>query len=171
MGPRTLNILICSSNEVTMRQIARCLSDEAVYVRTTNRLVDRLCFSQQTWDFLLIDLDGLNSFLRSLLPTVSRKFPDLRRVGISTCGVTDTDTLAQGYNLELDAYLTEFPRPEHLIVLFPEIMAQYCCDAENLKDLNNAAAQPEEKPADVHQKTPSPAYNIDWRYGESPLAL
>jgi response regulator RpfG family c-di-GMP phosphodiesterase len=170
METRTLNILICSSNEITMRQMARQLNDKGVKVRTTNRLVDRLCFSEQTWDFLLIDLDGLNSFLRSLLSTVSRKFPNLRRIGISTSGVTDTDTLAQGYNLELDAYLTEFPCPEHLIVLFPEIMAQYFCDTETLTALNNATDHLDDKPIDIRPKTPPP-YNIEWRYGETPLAL
>ena len=176
MNTATLNILICSSDDSTMRRMARLLNDKGVRAKTTNRLIDRLCFTQQQWDLLLIDLDGLNSFLRSLLPAVSRKFPNVLRIGISTSGVTDTDILAQGYGLDLDAYLTELPRTEDLIVLFPQIAAKYLCDTEALRELKNSSMNSTEDHSLLLQddsigETRSSSFNLNLSYDESPLAL
>jgi DNA-binding response OmpR family regulator len=101
-------------------------------VKISTDLIDNLCFSQQEWDFLLIDLDGLNSFLRSVLPAVSRNFPNLPIIGLSTKTSEDIDPLQVGYGLELDDYLFEPPRPEELIVRFPQVAARYLCDTGSL---------------------------------------
>ena len=58
METRTLNILICGGNEAAMQKMAQMLDDEGVNVQTSNRPIDHLCFSQQKWDLLVIDLDG-----------------------------------------------------------------------------------------------------------------
>ena len=135
METRTLSILICGGNEATMQRMARTLNDEGVNVQTSNRPIDHLCFSRQKWDLLVIDLDGLNSFLRSLLPAVIRNFPNLPKIGISSNAATDNAAQARGYNLELDAYLSEMPQTEELIALIPEVAEEYQCDDDTLRDL------------------------------------
>jgi|GEM_PF-1244881 len=135
METRTLSILICSSNQETMQQMARMLDDEGVNVQTSNRPIDHLCFSQQKWDLLLVDLDGLNSFLRSLLPPIFRKFPNLPKIGISMGPTIEDNAQARGYNLELDAYLSEMPHPEELIALIPQVSEEYQCDEDTLREL------------------------------------
>lgn len=129
---KPLTVLICGGDAPALQRIAKILSDEGVTVETSTQLVDNLCFSQKNWDFLLIDLDGLTSFLRSLLPAVCRKFPNLPVIGISARSAADISSTALGYGLRLDEYLFEVPRPEDLIVRFPHIAAKYLCDTASL---------------------------------------
>ena len=98
---------------------------------TSTQPVDSLVSNEQDWDCLLVDLDGLNSFLRSLLPSMSNYFPNLPMVGISTKS-SPAETLDQGRGLKLDACLNRLPRPEDLIVSFPQVAAKYLCDTSPL---------------------------------------
>lgn len=125
---KPLSILICGGDDPALQRIAHMLTDEGVRVTTSTQVIDSLCFSRQEWDLLLIDLDGLSSFLRSLLPAVSRKFPNLPIVGLSTKPATDLREIGLGYGLALDDYLLDVPRPEDLIVRFPQLAAKYLCD-------------------------------------------
>lgn len=133
---RTLNILICGGDDPALKRMAKAFTDEGVTVATSTQVIDSLCFSHKEWDFLLVDLDGLSSFLRSLLPAVCRKFPNLPMVGISTKSAGDINTMGLGYGLELDDYLFDVPRIEDLVVRFPQIAAKY------LMDTNSIAADP-----------------------------
>ena len=78
-----------------------------------------------------MDLDGLNSFLRSLLPGLCRSFPNLPIIGISTRS-TAGDLLGLNSDLELDACLDKLPRPEDLIVSTPDVAAKYLYDTQPL---------------------------------------
>jgi DNA-binding response OmpR family regulator len=122
---RTLNIMICSNDELTEQQMAQRLTDEGVKVQTSNYLISGLYAAQQEWDFLLIDLDGLNSFLRNVVPVVRRRYPHLPIVGIWTKSADKMNGRGSDYGLDLDAYLSEIPRPEDLIVNFPEVATKY----------------------------------------------
>jgi hypothetical protein len=44
-----------------MQNLAQNLRGEEVKVQVSTHPIDNLCFSGQAWDFLLIDLDRLNS--------------------------------------------------------------------------------------------------------------
>ena len=125
---KSLSILVCGGDAPALRRIAQVLADEGVRVTTSTCIIDDLCFSGQEWDFLLVDLDGLTSFLRSLLPEICRKFPNLSIIGVSTKSGADIDSMALGYGLELDDYLFEIPRPEELIARFPHVAAKFLCD-------------------------------------------
>ena len=120
-----LNILVCSSDQPTEQKMIRELTDEGVKTCTSQQLVHGLYASKQQWDFLLIDLNGLNSFLRSALPIIRRKFPVLPVIGIWTKSSTEINGMSVDYSLVLDAYLSEVPRPEDLIVNFPHVAAKY----------------------------------------------
>lgn len=122
----SLNILICGGDYLALQRIARTLAGDGIRLATSSRLIDDLCFSNLEWDFLLVDLDGLSSFLRSLLPAVSRNFPNLPIIGISSR--TDTDPLSLAYGLDLDDCLFGVPHPEELIVRFPQVAAKYLSD-------------------------------------------
>ena len=115
---KSLSILLCGGDAPALQQKAKMLADEGITVQTSTNLIENLCFSREQWDFLLIDLDGLSSFLRSVLPAVSRNFPNLPMIGLSTKTDEDINPLQLGYGLELDDYLFESPRPEDLIVRF-----------------------------------------------------
>ena len=130
---KPLSILLCGGDSPALKKKARMLADEGITVETSTELIGNLCFSQQEWDFLLIDLDGLSSFLRSLLPAVSRNFPNLPMVGLSTNADGEINLTELGYGLELDDCLFESPRPEDLIVRFPEVAAKYLCDTGSLR--------------------------------------
>jgi hypothetical protein len=130
---RPLNILLVGSDELVLQQMARVLTDEGVRVQTSNRLVDAFAMSGQEWDFLLIDLDGLNSFMRSLLPSVCSNFPNLPLIGISRTAGVDVRRLEADYGPILDAYVFEIPRPEDLIVSFPQVAAKYLCETGTLR--------------------------------------
>ena len=129
---KPLSILLCGGDVPALKQKAKMLVDEGITVQTSTQLIDNLCFSEQDWDFLLIDLDGLSSFLRSLLPAVSRNFPNLPMIGLSTRTTSVFDSARVGYGLELDDYWFEPPRPEDLIVRFPQVAAKYLCDTGSL---------------------------------------
>lgn len=115
---RPLNILICGGNEPAMQQLAQLLEADDVNVQVSTHPIDNLCFSGQAWDFLLIDLDRLDSYLRTLLPAVRRKFPNLPMIGVSTKSAGDINPLSR-YKLKLDAHFSEIPLPEDLLAHFP----------------------------------------------------
>ena len=114
MATDSLNILVCGNDELAVRRITRSLRGAGITVLGTTNLIEDLCFSRRSWDILLIDLEGLNSYLRSMLPILCRD-PGLTVIGISA--KTDSDLtalgrLGRGYVLELDGCLSETPRPE-----------------------------------------------------------
>src|SRR5262245_47245311 len=125
---RTLSIMVCGGDPLAVQKIAQRLTDEGVKVQTTTQLVECLQAPQHDWDFLLIDLDGLNSFLRSLLSSLCRRFPNLPIVGISTRAATNNTSPGLDEEMGLDHCLSEIPRPEDLIVRFPQVAAKYLCD-------------------------------------------
>ena len=125
---RSLNILICGSDRRMMQGLVQRFGDGGVNAQACDHLIDNLCCSGQEWDFLLIDLDRLDSFLRTLLSAVRYKFPDLPMIGISTKSVGDTGLLNRSLDLKLDTYFSGIPRPEELIVRFPQISAKYLFD-------------------------------------------
>jgi len=129
---KSLSILLCGGDTPALQRKAKMLAAEGITVKVSTDLINNLCFSQEDWDFLLIDLDGLNSFLRSVLPVVSRNFPNLPMIGLSTKTDENINPLQLGYGLELDDYLFETPRPEDLIVRFPQVAARYLCDTGSL---------------------------------------
>jgi hypothetical protein len=132
---KQLRILLCGGDIPALKKKAKMLADEGVKVETSTQLIDNLCFSHQEWDFLLVDLDGLSSFLRSLLPAVSRNFPNLPMIGLSTKSGGDISSLQLGYGLELDDCFFEILQPEDLIVRFPQVAAKYLCDTGSLMAL------------------------------------
>lgn len=123
---KLLSILVCGGDAIALQRIAQRLTGDGVKVETSTRVIDNLCFSGQQWDFLLIDLDSLTSFLRSLLPAICRNFPNLPIVGISTS--TNGKAVPVGFGLELDDCLFEPPQLEELIVRFPHVAADYLSD-------------------------------------------
>jgi hypothetical protein len=127
MIEQPLKILVCGGNTGSLDDMAKVLAEEGVMVKTTTRLIDSLCFSHQEWDVLLIDLDGLNSFLTSLLPVVRRRFTRLYMVGISTQSAHDISFLSC-YGIKFDDYLFDLPHPEDLIVRLPQLAASCLYD-------------------------------------------
>ena len=128
---RTLNILVCGSDEPAMKRIATALSDDGVNIETSSQPVNNLISVRQGWDFLLVDLDGLDSFLRTLLPSITCHFPNLPVIGVSTKS-SRADTIDLGRVLRLDGCLDRLPRPEDLIVSSPQVAAKYLCDTKPL---------------------------------------
>ncbi|MCB0176125.1 MAG: hypothetical protein KDJ97_36845 [Anaerolineae bacterium] len=120
METRSLNGLICGSDEAVLQRLVQQLDQHGLELEITTRLIDHLCFTQREWDFLLIDLDNLNSFIRSLLPAVCRhhKFSRLPVIGFSSQPTASSPSLNLGYGLRLDACLTESELPPggHLLV-------------------------------------------------------
>jgi hypothetical protein len=98
-------------------------------VETSVRIIDQLCRPDLEWDLLLVDLNGLTSFLRGLLPAVRLQFPNLSILGISDGAVSDIGFLV---DLELDGYMFTLPKPEDLIVRVPRLAANYLCDTGTL---------------------------------------
>jgi len=127
---KPLRVLVCGGDGSTLRRVARRLSDD-VNVETSTRIIDRLCLPNKEWDILLVDLDGLTSFLRGLLPAIRLQFPNLKMLGISTRSSTDISLLE--YDLDLDGYLFALPRTEDLIVRLPLLAADYLCDTNELR--------------------------------------
>jgi len=130
---KRLNILVCGGDILNLKRIAESLSDDGVQVEITSQLLDYLWFSANTWDVLLVDLDGLTSFLRSLLPEINKKFPKLPLVGFSARNPNEILSTVKPWGIELDAFWIGMPAPENLIVLFPEIAAKYLCDTRPLR--------------------------------------
>lgn len=128
---RTLNVLICGADELAMQRIAESLAEDGVTVQISNHPIDALDSNTREWDFLLIDLDGLNSFLRSLIPAICHRFPNLPVIGIST----QTSDTSLGNGLKLHAFLNKVPRAEDLIVVAPGIATKYLCDTGTLRDI------------------------------------
>lgn len=127
MTEQPLKVLVCGGETHNLDRIARSLAEEGVTVKTTTRLIDSLCFAHQEWDVLLIDLDGLNSFLTSLLPVVRRRFSRLHMIGVSTQTAHDISFLSY-YGIKFDDYLFDLPHPEDLIVRLPQLAASCRCD-------------------------------------------
>jgi hypothetical protein len=122
----SLRVLVCGGNSQALQKVAQQLSDEGVKAETSTQITDHLCYPDQEWDLLLVDLDGMTSFLRGLLPAVRRKFPDLSILGIVNGSPLDISYFS--YDLELDGYMFSPPRPEDLIVRLPHLAANYLCD-------------------------------------------
>ena len=127
---KQLRVLVCGGDSVALNQVAQRLCDEGVKVEVSTRVVDQLCRPNSKWDLLLVDLDGLTSFLRGLLPAIRLQFPELSMVGISKSSAPDISYLA--YDLEMDGYLLTLPKPEDLIVRLPRLAAKYLCDTSTL---------------------------------------
>lgn len=130
---RPLNVLICGSDELALQRMARSLTlDEGVQVQVSSKPADWFAAGQQVWDFLIIDLDGLNSFLRMLLPGICSNFPNLPVIGVSTKNIPGNDFTGADSGLKLDACLFKLPKPEDLIVCAPRVAAKYLCDTKPL---------------------------------------
>ena len=130
---KSLRILLCGGDGPALKKKASVLVEEGMTVEISTQLIDVLCFSKQEWDFLIVDLDGLSSFLRSLLPAVSRNFPNLPIVGLSTNATEEINLMQLGFGFELDDCLFGVPRVEDLIVRFPHVAARYLCDTGSLQ--------------------------------------
>ena len=128
---RNLNVLICGADELAMQEIAAVLVDDGVTVEISNHPIDALDSNTRKWDFLLIDLDGMNSFLRSLIPAICHRFPKLPVIGIST----QTSDTSLGNGIKLHAFLNKVPRAEDLIVMAPGIASKYLCDTGTLREI------------------------------------
>lgn len=122
----SLRVLVCGGNSQALHKAAQRLSDEGVRTETSTRITDHLCRPDQDWDLLLVDLDGMTSYLRGLLPAIRQEFPDLSILGIVNGSPPDIDYLS--YDLELDGYVFSPPRPEDIIVRLPHLAANYLCD-------------------------------------------
>ena len=131
-----LNVLICSSDTLVEQRMSRTFATGGVKVETSSHLVNGLYVTQQPWDFLFVDLDGLDDFLCRVLPAIRRKYPNLPLIGIRGKSARHNFSgLGLGYGLrndeavpiglELDAYLSELPRPEELMINFPQVAARY----------------------------------------------
>ncbi len=126
---KPLRVLVCGGDNLALQKVAHTLSDEGVQVETSTRIIDELCRPNQEWDLLLVDLNGLTSFLRGLLPAIRLQFPNLSILGISYGSISDVSFLA---DLELDGYVPAHPKPEDLIVRVPQLAANYLCDTKTL---------------------------------------
>ena len=74
---KPLRVLVCGGDFRALQKVAHKLSDEGVKVETTTQLIDQLCRPNQEWDLLLVDVNGLTSVLRGLLPAIRLQFPNL----------------------------------------------------------------------------------------------
>jgi len=114
-----MNILICGGDKPVLQRLAQELDEPGMTVQTSDHIIDDLVFSEQAWNVLLIDLEGLDSFLRKLIPTIRLEFPNLPMVGLSI-----KSGLADRGDLKLDAYLDRLPQADDLISLFPQLAAE-----------------------------------------------
>ncbi len=130
-----LKILVCGGDLLALQRIAQSLLADGVKVKTTTRVIDYLCFSQQEWDILLIDLDGMTSFLKSLLPAIRRRFTQLYMIGVSCRPFPEVDLAC--YGLKLDDYLCSPLSPEDLIVRLPSLATSYLCDTGTLRSFGS----------------------------------
>lgn len=128
---RNLNVLICGADEPAMQKMAASLAEDGVTATISTHPLDALDSNTRKWDFLIIDLDGLNSFLRSLIPAICHRFPNLPVIGVST----RSKDITFGNGLKLHAYLNRTPRIEDLIVIAPRIAAKYLCDTGTLREI------------------------------------
>lgn len=126
---KPLRVLVCGGDFQSLEEMAQKLSDDGVKVETTTQLIDQLCRPNQEWDLLLVDINGLTSVLRGLLPAIRLQFPNLIVLGISDGSVSDLGYLS---DVELDGFVLALPKPEDLIVRVPRLAANYLCDAKTL---------------------------------------
>jgi hypothetical protein len=119
---RSLNILVCSSNMLTEMEMAQDLTQYGVETQTSHEILDGLYTEPANWDFILVDLNGIDKFVGSIVPLVQRRMPHLPAIGIRT-QTTFNDGTNLGCNIEFDAYLSEIPRPEELMMTFPQAVS------------------------------------------------
>lgn len=122
---KPINIMVCSSNRSTEQEMAQTLNGAGAKAQTSRNLLDGLAYYPPAWDFLLVDLDGINDFLRDMLPIVRQRYPHLPAIGIrgkNNRNISGLE-LGLGSGLELDAYLSEIPEPEELMIHFPQAAA------------------------------------------------
>jgi hypothetical protein len=117
---KPLNVLVCSSDMLTEMEMAQDLTQQGVETQTSHEILDGVFTKPADWDFIFIDLNGLDKFVCSILPVVRRRMPDLPAIGIRTQSSFD-DHASLACGIELDAYLSEMPRPEELIMQFPQV--------------------------------------------------
>ena len=118
---RALNILVCSSDMLTEMEMAQNLTQQGVEAQTSHEILDGVFTKPADWDFIFVDLNGLDKFVCSILPVVRRRMPNLPAIGIRThSSLDDHPSLTCG--IELDAYLSEMPQPEELIMNFPQVV-------------------------------------------------
>ena len=135
----SLRVLVCGGNSQALQKVAQQLSDEGVKAETSTQITDHLCYPDQEWDLLLVDLDGMTSVLRGLLPVIRQNFPDLSILGIVNGSLLDIGYLS---DLELDGYMFSPPRAEDLIVRLPHLAANYLCDANTPTAVETTATHP-----------------------------
>lgn len=134
---RSLTIFLCGSNSTLLKNIARTLAIEGVTVQTSTDLIDCLRLSDERIDFLLIELDGLYGHLLGLLPTLRRNAPNLPIIGLFTRAEVDPLVAGLAYSLELDDYWFETPRPDELIMRFPQIANKYLYETKSSLLINS----------------------------------
>lgn len=117
---RSLNILVCSSDLLTEMEMAQDLTQQGVEAQTSHDILDGVYTTPTHWDFVFVDLNGLDRFVCSILPLVRRRLPNLPAIGIRTKPSFDDHT-SLACDIELDAYLSEMPRPEELMINFPQV--------------------------------------------------
>ncbi len=127
---KPLRVLICGSDEPAMQRMARILTGDGIDVTTSSQPFNCLAANQYGWDFLIIDLDGLNSFLRNLLPSLCSSLPRSTIIGVSTKSSRSDLVYWMSSGLKLDACLNKAPRVEDLIVAAPRVAARYLCDTK-----------------------------------------
>ena len=118
---KSLNVLVCSSNMLTEMEMAQDLTKQGVEAQPSHDILDGLYTTPANWDFIFVDLNGLDKFVCSILPVVRRRMPNLPAIGIRTRSTFD-DQASLACGIELDAYLSEIPQPEELIMNFPQVI-------------------------------------------------
>ncbi|RME75349.1 MAG: hypothetical protein D6784_08060 [Chloroflexi bacterium] len=115
-----------------MRRTAQVLADDGLAVDTTSLLTDKI--DAEPWDLIILDLDGLDSFLRGVLPLLEEiAGPKMVVVGMSRRSEADGKYMADLLGLKLDAVTVGVPRPEELIVRFPRLASRILADTGPLK--------------------------------------
>ena len=122
---RPLTIFLCGRNAAVLQYIAQALTSKRVSVQTSMEITDCLRISQDKFDFLIIELDGLYGHLLALLPTIRRNTPNLPLIGMFTSSKIDPLLAGLAYSLELDDYWFEIPQPEELVTRFPQVANKY----------------------------------------------
>jgi hypothetical protein len=121
---KSLNALVCSSDLLTEMEMAQDLTKHGVEAQTSHEILDGVFTKPANWDFIFVDLNGLDKFVCSILPVVRRRMPNLPAIGIRTQSSPDNQT-GLACSIELDAYLSEIPQPEELIMNFPQVMSNH----------------------------------------------
>jgi hypothetical protein len=106
---------------LTEMEMAQDLSQQGVAAQTSHEILDGVYTNSANWDFIFVDLNGLDKFVCSILPLVRRRMPNLPAIGIRTQSSFD-DHASLACGIELDAYLSEMPQPEELVMNFPQVV-------------------------------------------------